>query len=837
MRIAPGTDGVSIWSPEIFGTSETSRLQEFLSRTFAVGEVESVELQPSTFFGRIRYRAASNPRRIWKKLSRALSESTDEPAVPETTGGPVRHLDASLLFLDGPSAEPVHVSRIGGALSTWRVRHRSENRLRLWHPILRNRRDVAFRLEEELGSILGVEDFRVSVLAAGVTIRFDKKALTVEHLARELEKAWPRLLDGLDGPPSRKRFVVAGGLLALAFTGQYLVPALRPVAVAGVVLYSLPNVIKAVKQLARGEIGLYALYSAGLGFLLISGLPFASTAITVLMQVWPRLARRKFVSSQRRLFGPQRRRAVWARIPRAGGLEIQVNVDELNRDDLVVVRSGDTVPVDGFVQEGSALVAVGPQLGADHLEQRIPGDWIGAGALVRDGHLTVRVERTGSRTAASYVASLLPHGPLPAMPSLVEAERIANRNARPTLALSALTLAITRTLRPAQAVIRPDYITAPRLSAQLSALHALARGSQAGIFFRNPAALDRIAGADVYVVDDTAGLERRRVEVSAVQTANGVAEALVADHALTACGKTRTDESRALASFTSSLTVARPGSESVRHHAGVTRYRDHAGSAIEVATAQYVVAAKIDVPKSFRRVLAQHVKPAESHHQGDGRDEARALQPLWVLKDGQVTGVVSFARTGEMVGKRVVAALKAKNKRARFVFLSGGNEAEAGTVADALGVDFFHGGLDQDGKTAVIRGVGRPTVWIGDGTDVSNREPLAASTVSVSVASFRHSQQDVADILLSQQGLDGLPALIDIARAHALRLARDYRTVYSANALAVGGAFFARFNALRAGLLSNVGTGIVYARNARALDRLAASAHDEGVRPKLSASR
>jgi cation transport ATPase len=821
MRIAPGADGVSIWSSEIFGSPEGSRIQDFLSRIFAVGEVERVELRRAADFGRIHYRAVANPRRIWKKLGRALSEATDAPLGSETEGGPVRRIDAGLLHLDRPRAEPVHVSRIGSSLSTWRVRHQSEDRLHLWHPVLRNRRDVVFRLEEELAAILGVQDFRANAFTAGVAIRFDKAALTVEQLVGELEKAWPRLLEGLEGPPSRKRFVAAGALLVLAFTGQYLVPALRRVAVAGVVVYSAPNVVNGARQLARGQVGLYVLYSVGLGFMLASGLPFASTAITVLMQFWPRLARRKFVSSQRRLFAPQRRRPVWARTVKRNGTYVEVSVHDLRKDDLVVVRSGETVPVDGVIREGAAAVVAGAPFGADHVEQRSQGDWIGAGAFVRDGSLTIRVERAGWQTSASYLASLLPHAPLPAMPSLIEVERIANRNAKPTLALSAATLALSRTSRPAQAVLRPDFVTAPRLSAQLSALQALARGAQEGIFFRDPASLDRLGRADVYVIDDTAGLERRGIEVAAVRAVKGIAEGVIADYALAARETTGTDQSLVLATFTSGPTAARPKGESVRHHAGVARYRDHSGAAIEVATAQHVAASKIGVPPAFRQTLAQHAMASEPRSQIEVPAGGPSLRPLWVSRNGEVIGVVSFARTGEMVGKRVVAAIKAQDGRARLVYLSRHGEAEAQALARALGIDSSYGALEQAAKADLIRGVRHPAVWVGDGTDPESREPIAASTVSVSVAGPRGAPQDLADILLTRKGLDGLPAAIDIARAHDLRLTRDYRTVYTANLLAVGGALSARLNALQTGLLSNVGTGLVYARHARALDRLA----------------
>lgn len=320
LRIALNTDGVSIWSSEIFDSPEPSRVREFLARAFAVQEIEGVELRRAKAFGRIRHGSNANRGQVWRKLSRALSALAEPRAPSAQHEGHAAAVDARSVFLDGPPRLPVRITRIGNVLSSWRVRHRDDRTLRLWHPILRNRRDIVFRLEEELSSLHGIEAFRASALTASVSIRFDATT-TAERLALELEKAWPRLLRGLDGPPSRKRLVAASALTGLAYTGQYLVPTLRPIAVAGVVLYGLPNVGKGAKELRQGRVGLSALYSTGLVYLLISGLPFTASLMSTLMQLWPQLSHRKIVSTERRLFIEQRRRPTWARVLNAEGVE------------------------------------------------------------------------------------------------------------------------------------------------------------------------------------------------------------------------------------------------------------------------------------------------------------------------------------------------------------------------------------------------------------------------------------------------------------------------------------------------------------------------------------
>lgn len=689
VKIAPGPDGVSIWSADLFRDASVSQLQAFLDKTFSVADVRAVEVRRTDAFARVRYAASRDAPSIWKRLSAALrgeeraDESDPQAAAPSRS--------ASGLFLDAPSAWPLRVIRVGDALSTWRVRLESDDQIRFAHPALRGRRDLVFRLEEELAGLAGVEDFRVSTLTAGASIRFDSTALSPARLARELERAWPRLLTGLDGPPSRRRLYAAGGLVALAAAGQTIAPALRPVAIGGVALFAAPNVILAARQLRHGQIGLPALYSTGLAFMLVTGMPLAGTIITTFMQFWPELARQTIVARQRRLFAAQRRRPSWARIPNPDGLTLEMHVDDLKPGALVIVRRGELSPVDGVVTAGAAAVADPFGTGSETPRPYGPGDAANAGALVVDGELTIRVERAGDATAAAHVARALPHGRFAALPSSARAELIANRNAKPALALAAISLLATRTLRPSQAIIRPDYATAPRLSAELAGFASFVEALNKGLLVRKPAALDQIAGLDAFVFDDSGSFS---------------------------------------------------------------------GDAIAA----------------------------------------------------------------------VVGALRRRNAKARFVVVSGGTDKGTRRLADDAGIELAYGGLDGAAKADLIRSLGRAAVWIGDGTAPDAAAAMAASAVSVSIAGFAAAPDDRADILALHGGLHGLLDLSDIGRSHARTLASDYRSVYAFNLLGVAGGLFARFGGLQAGLLSNLGTGLIYAKHAQRLRALTSARRKQDAR-------
>ncbi|GLK76726.1 hypothetical protein GCM10008171_19800 [Methylopila jiangsuensis] len=808
LRIAPGAGGVSIWSEDLFAEPGAPRLRDFIARAFSVDDVAAVDIRSAEAFGRIRYAPAAAPESVWRRIAQALRPSQprdlESAAAFERQSDP---LDASNLYLDHPGRWPLRVSRIGGALSTWRLRRERDGALRLAHPALRNRRDLSHRLEERIIAILGVDDVRSRAFSSDLLLRFDPKTLPLERLVRELERAWPALIEGEDQPPSVKRLYAAGSLLTLAAVAQFAVPALRPVAVGAVVVYAAPNVAKAARQLRHGHIGLPALYSFGLGLMLLSGLPLTGTIMAALMQLWPYLTHRTIVNRQRRLFAAHRKRPVWARAPGGDG-EVEVHVDDLKAGDEIVVRAGETAPVDGVAVSGLAFVADGLGRPASPLHDVGPGDPIYAGAVVRDGELTIRVERTGEATAAAHVGRILPHAAFRNLPSLYEAERVANRNARPALALAALNLMTVRAPRFSQAVIRPDYVTAPRLSAQLSALYDLADGLRQGVLFRKLAALDALSDIDVVVLDDGAGLERRTLEVDQVALLWGSAEDAIA-HVAAAFAADGSARGRAIARVAAQGAATGRHVHGLRRSAGAVWFRDEAEREILVASTAYLARHGVSLPPKLERLATAQA--------------ADGTPPAILFRDGAPYGVVTFRGSGEPEARAVLTALRRRDPKIRFVHVSSRRTAAARAAAEAVGIEFAFGGLDARGKVAILRSLGRRAVWVGDGAAPDAAEVMAASDVSVSVAGFGNAPDDLADVALLRGELAGLTTLGELAQAHRARLRGDYRTVYAANLLGVAGAFLANFGSLQAGLLSNLGSGVVFARHVKRLNSLIAA--------------
>jgi E1-E2 ATPase len=325
---------------------------------------------------------------------------------------------------------PVRVNRAGDGLTTFQVRALSSGWLRIGHPLLR-RRDVSGLLHTLLRSTYGVQEVRVAGLWASVQVVYDLRLIDADQLLRLLDDSWSFLLQGPPVSPPTKKLFIASALVALAFTGQFLRPALGSWATAAVALYSLPNAIRAVRDLRHGQIGVPAMASVSLGFLLWTGMPFASSVMATFAQLWPALANGLASRIEHRLFAEHHRRVAWARLASATDTEARVELADLRPGTTVWARKGDTIPVDGNVLEGLAAIDERILTGVRGAVDRTVGDKVFAGALVRDGAIAIRAERVGGATSAA--APSRAHCPTAQLPACPRAPtRSASRTGTPS---------------------------------------------------------------------------------------------------------------------------------------------------------------------------------------------------------------------------------------------------------------------------------------------------------------------------------------------------------------------------------------------------------------------
>ena len=804
---------VSFKSDLLSGPDSEAAAREFLVRAFSLEEVDEVAFRRRQDRIDVRLNPSATGAEAWPKLAAALRDASRRGAAKRDR---VARQIAGLRLFESGVETAVRVSRFGEALTTARVTRHRRDRLRFSHPALRRRRDVLHHFRMELAAIHGVEALTTNLLTSSVWVDFDPELIDAEQIVRAIEKSWPKLLEQITAPLPAGKLIAAGGLLALAVTAQFFRPALRPIGVVAVVLFGFPNVVQAVRDLRRGKIGLPMLYSSITTFVILSGSPFASAVMAVFMQSWPRLSERVALTYDRKLFHNARRRFVWARTRQDGFVERRTEIDRLSAGDIIHLRAGDYVPVDGVVAEGFGAFDEDMLTGVMGAIDKSPGDPVYASTYLRTGSLDLRVLREGGASSANALADHLPIGPISSLPSSAEVERVAQRNAKPALAVAWLNLLATGRLKLSQGLIRADYATGPRLSAQLSVVTGIAEGLRDGIFLRSPSALDRMLSSHLFVFDESAGLDRARVAVAAIGAVHKKDAPTVLSVATAAFVKRGDARARALREESDRREIVLPQIQHRRRVAGAIRFEDESGQLLEVATTAYVERAALAIPDGLASFLAE----ADVSLDPDLDPRDPDIRPLWVVREGCVIGVVTFERN-EPIGLSVVETLRKRNPNNRFIYLTSASHQKARAAAEAAGIEAAIGRLDASAKAATIRGLSRRAVWIGDGSLPEAEAAIAASAVSVSVGGVPTLLDDKADVILLHGDLEGLVGVRKLARAHLARLNDDLRKVYTASLFGTAGAFLANFGSLEANLATNFGSGLVLATRWSELRRLA----------------
>ena len=297
-------------------------------------------------------------------------------------------------------------------------------------------------------------------------------------------------------------------------------PALLPVAAAVFVYTAIPSFRGAYRVLFKERrLGVDLLDSIVVLGCLATAQILPGAVLVVSLAFGRFLVRRTEDNSKRMLLGVfgKQARYVWLL---KDGAEIQLPLDRLQSGDVVVVSTGEVVPVDGIIVAGLAMVDQHALTGEATPAEKGVGDRVFASTVMVAGKMHVQVEKSGSATASAKIAQILQDTAGHKLASQHRGERLADMAVIPTLAIGAVALAA---MGPpgAVAVINSDFGTGIRMAAPLAMLSTLSLCAQKGVLVKDGRALDILCEIDTVIFDKTGTLTRERPEIGRIVAANG----------------------------------------------------------------------------------------------------------------------------------------------------------------------------------------------------------------------------------------------------------------------------------------------------------------------------
>ena len=439
-----------------------------------------------------------------------------------------------------------------------------------------------------------------------------------------------------------------------------------------------------------------------------------------------------------------------------GGVEKEVPIDEVEIGDLLVVRPGGKIPVDGKIEEGETSVDESMLTGESMPVEKKPGDPVYAATVNQNGSVRLRAVKVGSDTALAGIIRLVEDAQGSKAP-IAQLADVVSGYFVPVVCLIALvagaawfiaTRDVAFALRIFISVLVIACPCALGLATPTAIMVSTGKGAEYGILIKSGQALETAHKVDVVVLDKTGTVTLGRPEVTDVLSAGGIPEEELL---------------RLVAS-------AEQGSE---HPLGQAIVRSASAKGVHlepVSGFEALPGQGIRAKVGGREIYVGNLRMIESLGAGPGKlagdaeklaDEGKT--PMYAASEGGLLGLVAVADVIKPESPAAIARLRAMGME--VVMLTGDNERTARSVAKQAGVDRVLSEVLPGDKAAEIKKLqagGRKVAMVGDG--INDAPALTQADVGIAIGSGADVAIESADIVLIRSDLTDVATAIELSR-------------------------------------------------------------------------
>ena len=438
------------------------------------------------------------------------------------------------------------------------------------------------------------------------------------------------------------------------------------------------------------------------------------------------------------------------------GQEVTVPVEQVQRDDVFVVRPGESIPVDGVVLEGTSAVNESALTGESVPADKTPGDAVSAATVNQSGFLRCRATRVGEDTTLSQIIQMVSDAAATKAPIAKIADQVSGVFVPAVIGIALVTtivwLLIGKPVGYALArgisVLVISCPCALGLATPVAIMVGSGLGAKNGILFKTAASLEETGRIEIVALDKTGTITSGEPKVTDILPAEGVSAEELLRLANTLERKSEHPLAKAILEYAKEQNVsadevadfqALPGN-------GLTATLD--GKALCGGNDTFIGTTAPVSPE----MKAQAAALAEA-----------GKTPLWFSYDGRLLGVVAVADVIKEDSPQAVRELQ--NMGIRVVMITGDNERTAKAIGAQAGVDQVIAGVLPDGKEREIRKLKTEgkVAMVGDG--INDAPALTRADIGVAIGAGTDVAIDAADVVLMKSRLSDVPAAIRLSRA------------------------------------------------------------------------
>ncbi len=677
-------------------------------------------------------------------------------------------------------------------LTDFRIVHEVPGRLRLRIPRMGEPACEPGWLEAWMDAAAPVLEARTNPAAHTLILRYTGGSGAREALLHRLESFTPDAMAGL--APEGVREAEVAPMITTLLTLAAL-PFLTPPMQVMLTLVSVGStLVKGVDTLIHRGIKVEVLDAIAVGLAAGSGKPYTANVTDLLLHLGEYLEHRTARQSDRLLRRLLRPDPTMAWVERDGVL-VQIAGDEVCVGETVVIGPGETVPVDGNVESGAALVNQSTVTGEDLPVRKEAPARVIAGSVLVEGRLRVAATRVGDDTTTARVARFIQESLSRSADTQRFADELADKRVYLTLGTGAAVYALTRDLTRLQSVFLVDYSCALKLGTPVAFKSGMHQAAAHGVLMKGGEAIEQLALVDTVVFDKTGTLTHSDLIVTDVhvfQSAGGCTEeallALVAsveEHASHPVAEAVVEAAR------------ERDLQHISH--GEVDYMVAHGLSAEVTGGSIVVGSRHYLEEHMGLDFADHTGLIEAF-----QDQGKIL--LYVGNADGPVGLIALRDTLRPDAADTLARLRSLGVQ-RLVMITGDRRQKAEALARELGLDEVHAEMPPEAKASIVEALqadGAKVAFVGDG--VNDGPALGVADVGIAMPRGADIARATADIVLMDDRLGAIADARELA-AKTLRLIRGNFTVTATvNTGILAGAVLGWLSPVASALLHNGAT-------------------------------
>jgi len=558
-----------------------------------------------------------------------------------------------------------------------------------------------------------------------------------------------------------QRVVISGLLILLAFALGYsnLNPMFKDASmIAAAFVAGYPIALNAFRAIRFRIVGIDALVTVAVVGALIIGEYWEAAAVTFLFMFGAYLEGKTLEKTRSAIKSLLDLAPNTARVIR-DDKEIEIPAEDVMKGEIVIIRPGEKIPVDGTVIEGNSYVNQAAITGESIPVSKAIDDTVFSGTVIESGYIKVRADRVGDDTTFSRILQMVEEAQDKKAKTQKFLEVFSKYYTPSIIVLAVLVFIITRDVRLALTLLVIACPGALVISTPVSIVAGIGNGARHGVLMKGGEVIEKLGTVKVLAFDKTGTLTVGKPKVTKIKAFHGEEEELLRLTAI-AEGYSEHPLARAILEEADKKFESLPSPEDSEIIAGHGLKAKAEGRIILVGNRKLMLDNNINISVEIEKYISQ--------------EESLGQTVVITADENKVLGVISIADDIREGAIELIKKLKAQGIK-KIVMLTGDNKRAAAAISNKLGLDSYYAELLPEGKVEILKKLQSQfgtAAMVGDG--VNDAPALASADFGIAMGGAGSDvAMETADVVLMSAELNKLSYAIGLSRATVINMKQN----------------------------------------------------------------